>query len=278
MKRIKTIFLAFFLMAACAGLTPNPASPAGTLEPTPKPAPDSPSRFIQRPVLCPTQNDQARTLYNKAVALVQGGNIDEAIQAYLASIDADPNYCDAMDNVGQLFRRQGKLDEAVYWYKRSLTVLPDNPVARLNLAVAYRLQGKIDEAISEYQVLAKSDPENPEPYYGMGSIYLDTNQLNPAVENLKKAEQIYSNLNSPLVVDARFGLGLAGFKANDYKTAKSYMQQVISTSQDDPRAWYVLGICYLEGDRDLAQAKLHIKKARELGFKVPPQLLQQLGL
>jgi len=57
------------------------------------------------------------------------GKPAEAMQEYQKAIELDANYCDAMDNLGQLLRSQGELDEAIYWYKRSINLVPGNRAA-----------------------------------------------------------------------------------------------------------------------------------------------------
>jgi len=99
------------------------------------------------------------------------------MQEYQKAIELDANYCDAMDNLGQLLRSQGELDEAIYWYKRSINLVPGNRAAHTDLAVAYRFQGKFDAAISEYQIVLKMNPRDPEGYYGLGTVYFASKDL-----------------------------------------------------------------------------------------------------
>lgn len=229
------------------------------------------------PILCPTRNEAARQSYNNAYKLESEGKPDEAIKEYQKAIDLDANYCDAMDNLGQLLRRSGKLDEAVYWYKRSIGVLPGNRAAHVNLAVAYRYQGKKDAAISEYLILVKTNPRDPEGYYGLGAVYLDSNDLSAASEQFKKAEQLYLELNSPLVADAQYLLGVTCYRMKDYGTSVDYLERSYTRKQNDWRVNYFLGLSYLEkGNVD--RAGKYLKRAQELGAKIPPEVAQKAGI
>ena len=83
---------------------PNPG------ENTPSAAGNQPA--LQEIVLCPTKNQTAGELYNKGLELSGKGDFESAMKAYSRAIELDANYCDAMDNLGQLLRRQGKFEEA----------------------------------------------------------------------------------------------------------------------------------------------------------------------
>ncbi len=229
---------------------------------------------LEVPVLCPTKNQAARKSYNNGVNLEHEGNINEAIKEYRNAIALDANYCDAMDNLGRLLRRQGKLDEAIYWYKRSIDILPGNQTAHMNLGVAYRLQGKKDGAIAEYQTLLKMNPRDPEGYYGLGGIYYTFKDFSAAAEQFRKAEQLYSEMNSPLLSDAQYMLGIVYYQMKDYGKSIDYLERVYTSKQNDPYINYCLGQAHLEkGDMD--QARKYLRRAQELGAKIPPEILRK---
>ena len=112
----------------------------------------------------------------------------------------------------------------------------------MNLAVAYRYQGKKDAAISEYNILLKIYPLDPEGYYGLGTVYLDSNDPVAASEQLKKAEQLYLRQNSPLVSDAQRLLGIACYRMKDYGNAVNYLERSYARKQNDPQVNYFLGV------------------------------------
>jgi tetratricopeptide (TPR) repeat protein len=232
---------------------------------------------LSEPVLCPSGNEAARKSYNNGLKLVDEGNLDGARKEYQKAIDLDPNYCDAMDNLGQLFRRQGKLDDAIYWYKRSIGILPGNRAAHTNLAVAYRYQGNKDAAISEYRILLKMNPRDPEGYYGLGTVYLGFKDLGAASEQFRKAEQLYLEQNSPLVSDARYLLGVTYYQMKDYEKSIDYLERVYGAKQNDSRVSYFLGLSYLERG-DIDRAAKYLRRAQELGAKIPPEVLQKAGI
>lgn len=228
-------------------------------------------------VFCPTEKQEALEAYNRANDLDRQGKFEEAKDLYLKAIEADPSYCDAMDNLGLLLRRQGKLDEAISWYRRSIEVFPENRVAHQNLAVAYRRLGKTDEAMVEYRTLIELHPEDPEGHFGLGSIYLDLNEPEAAIPHLRKAEEIYIETKSPYLPDAQYLLGLAHYRLSAWGRAREYFEQAYPTLQNQADINFYLGMCYRS--EELGNPKLarqYLNKARELGKRIPPEVLQDL--
>jgi tetratricopeptide (TPR) repeat protein len=237
------------------------------------------SRVQRHDVYCPTDNDQAREYYNQANHLNEQEDYAAAEGNYLKAIELDPGYCDAMDNLGQLLRKQGRAQEAVLWYEKSLAVLPNNHVALQNLAVAYKVLNQLDDSMAAYEQLIQIAPDDPEGYYGLGTIYYDTGQMEKAIDNLSKAESMYLEAGSPYVADARFSLGSAYFAVQDCKQAKQFMEMVYSQMTDDPTVNYILGVCYLDSEpQDRDRARAYILKATKLGADVPIDVLKALGL
>jgi tetratricopeptide (TPR) repeat protein len=259
-----------------ATATTTPVPPTATNTPSTLP-PDIQAKGDEAEVFCPTDNERAGQAYNDAIELEQRSQIEQAKQMYLKAIDLDPNYCDAMDNLGRLLRRQGKVAEAIEWYKRSVQVLPTNAVAHQNLGFAYRIQGKMSEATAEYELLTQIHPKNPEGYYGLGQIALDTRQLSKAIMYFKRAEELYAEESSPFITDARYNLGITYYMLGECIKAIDYLNLVYPELSDHPKTNYVLGLSYLcPESTDVELARRYLKKAQELGVEIPADVLGKL--
>ncbi len=243
----------------------------------PSPFPEITPKVGAQETICSTENEQARQFYNEALDLRDQGDVENAKQLYLKAIELDPNFCDAMDNLGQLLRTQGDIEGAINWYQQSIQVRPDNTVAHMNLAIAYRMQGKTERAIGEYERITEIDPENPEGYYGLGNIYLYLKQPHKAIVQLEKAEELYEKQSSPWITDARYSLGAAHYLLAEYKKAIEYIEMIYPEMQNDAEVNFLLGMCYLSPEvDDLELAKKYINKAQELGMEIPADVLQKL--
>lgn len=239
--------------------------------------PDVATKVVQVGVLCPTENGEARLSYNNALQLQQQGMRREAKTSYLKAIELDPGYCDAMDNLGLMFRSEGDVEQAISWYKRSLAVNPVNAVARQNLAAAYVVLGDYDKAIAEFKWLTQNDPKNPEGYYGLGNVYLTSGNTQAAIGPLMRAEELYKADSSPLLADAQYNLGVAFYMLEDYRKSRDYLQLVYPGRENNPTINYLLGACYLDPSiRDMAKGRQYLLKARELGMKLPDDVIREL--
>ncbi len=237
------------------------------------------SKRIGVNVFCPTENEKARVSYNEAFNLEAQGRFDEAIKRYKEAIKLDPGFCDAMDNLGLLYRSIGELEKAVFWYKKSLKIFPENVVAHTNLAVVYRLMEEPEEAIVEYESVVKLKPEYAEGYYGLGTVYVDLGQPDKALSNFKKAEEIYLEESSPHLSDARYYIGVSYLMLSEQEEAKKYLELAYPKLRSNPDVNFALGFCYLTQDTpDIKQARTYMKRAQKLGMDIPPEILKDLEM
>ena len=262
--------------------TPTPAptgapTPESTTVGPPAPTTDSSSSQIQYELFCSTTNEQARQAYSEAISLQDQGQDDKVEQLYLKAIELDPNYCDAIDNLGQLLRTLGRLDEAIALYLRSLAIYPENTVAFSNLGVVYLKLGNPSQAIEAYTRVTQIAPDDPEGYYGLGRVYYAMNKPAEAILNFSKAEEIYFTTNSPYLIDAQYYLGLTYFMQQDYTHARGYLIALYDVAGNDGTLNYILGLCYLRGEpKDLEMAGQFLLKAQLLDVVIPDEVLAEM--
>ncbi len=229
-------------------------------------------------VACPTKSEDARVFYNRAIELTAEGKVEEAKVLYQQAIDKDDQFCDAMDNLGHLWRSQGELEKAIEWYQRSLAASPGNGTAYQNLGVAYQLLGKYQQAEFAYRRLKGIEPENPEGYYGLGLVYLNTEQPEKAIDPLQKAISLYDKKEkSPWMVDARYYLGIAYYRQEQWAQARDALELVYQELGDNPKLNFYLGMCYHQSEaiNNPETAQQYFRKAKELGWEVPKKLLDE---
>jgi tetratricopeptide (TPR) repeat protein len=251
------------LLAACAG----PAR-TGSKQGIPTPWDLDLARM-----LCPSLDSQATEYFGQASAHEAAGRLEQAKELYLKAIELDPGFCDAMDNVGRIFRVLGEFDEAILYYKRSLEVLPTNQVALMNQGVAYLSAGRHHDATDTYQQLTQLAPENPEGHYGLGLVYTELGQWESAVSNYLAAEELYVERDSALVSDVRISVANCYLVMGDAVQARDYLELVWDSEPDNAFANYLLGRCYLfPALSDIEKATEYLKRAEELGFPVAQEL------
>jgi Flp pilus assembly protein TadD len=275
---IRRTGLAWLLVAGlgCASTSPLPAT--------------EPSKTVLTGVICPTRDPAAMRAYDAGNDAVKQRDIARAEALYREAVQRDPGYCDAMDNLGLLLRRQGKVDEAMEWYHKSLAIQPKNPVARTNLAMALRVRGRLDDSLRELEILLEQDPDDAEAHYGLGLTYLTKNDPSKALEHIERAEKLYWVQRPELTADATLLKGIAQWRLGDCRAATTTLEAIENAKGDEPELNYVLGVCSLDGHREelargvpegtlwLELARKHLRRARSEGRTIDPKLVQALRL
>ena len=134
---------------------------------------------------------KALELFQRAYEAQMGGELDEAIELYRASIAAHPT-AEAHTFLGWAYSFQGRLDEAIAECRTAIEVDPDfgNPYNDIG---AYLIeQGKTEEAIPWLQraLRAPRYASYHFPWFNLGRAYLAGDQLNRAIECFEKALEI----------------------------------------------------------------------------------------
>ncbi|MBK7078233.1 MAG: tetratricopeptide repeat protein [Myxococcales bacterium] len=261
----------------CGGA--RPAAPT-----TPPPAADAPAGGAP-PIatigdkaehVCQSEDDAAVAHFNRGVDRFDQGDAAAAIDAYKAAIAIDADYCDAIDNLALIYRREGRLDEAIALYERSLAIAPHNQFAWQNVGVAYRMRGRHADAMRAYRQLAALSPANPEGWFGVAQMALMAHQAAEARDAARRAEALYVAAGSPLVDDARLLLGFAAIALADWPTVRATLEPQYAKLASDAEVNLALGKAYLEPDAlDRAKARQYLQRARDLGATVTDALWQR---
>src|SRR5690349_19131497 len=90
--------------------------------------------------------DQA---FERAVQQHQSGDLQGAVQGYLAILEKHPARVDVRSNLGAAYSALGRYEEAIEQYKRALTIEPANAAIRFNLSMAYYKAAWFSEAATE---------------------------------------------------------------------------------------------------------------------------------
>src|SRR5262249_53337543 len=89
--------------------------------------------------------DYQDAIYNLGLAQLQLGQVEEAEKHFLSI----SNYFDAQNNLGTIEERRGNLDRAIARYREALRLAGENVYVLNNLGVALAKEGKFDEAIQQ---------------------------------------------------------------------------------------------------------------------------------
>jgi predicted Zn-dependent protease len=171
---------------------------------------------------------------------------DERIAFLTTTYKADPSW-DVPDDP--------KLDDRFRRIKAKLAGFVENPERTFQLypatdkslsahyarAYAYHKQALLDKAVAETDALVKAEPDNPYFLEVRGQILLESGQPEEAIAPLRLASQ---RSRSPLIA-ALLGHALLATEDDKYTAeAKTVLRQAIARDNENPFAWYQLGVVY----------------------------------
>ena len=118
------------------------------------------------------------------------GKLDEAITAFQHALAIKPDFAEAHINLGSALQNQGKLDEAITAYQRALAIKPNFAKAHSNLGSALQNQDKLDEAITAFQRALAIKPDFAETYNNLGNALQNQDKLDEAITAYQRALSI----------------------------------------------------------------------------------------
>jgi predicted Zn-dependent protease len=181
----------------------------------------------------------------------------ERIQALQQKLSADPAYNKPIDpRLEARFERvKAKLlgfvnpKQAVLKYPESDQSIPGH-YAR---AYAYHLGGYPDKAESEADALLAIDPHDPYFLELKGQILLEDGKPKEAIPVLRQATE--KSGNAPMIAALLGHALVATDDSKNFAEAKQILKVAVNRDNEDPFAWYQLGIIY-DHEGDLARASL----------------------
>ena len=142
-------------------------------------------------------------LNNLGRALLEKGQVHEALEQFQKALEINPGNVDTRNNLGNALLQRGKLDEAIAQYRKALEINPSYPEVHYNFANALVQKGEFEEAVVEFQKALEINPGYADAHYNFGNALLQKGKLDEAVVEFQKALEI-----NPGYADARNSLGV----------------------------------------------------------------------
>ncbi len=186
-------------------------------------------------VMARYQQGRARMQYNNGVDALQGNDLQGAIQQFSEAVSLDPAMAEA-------------------FYNRAIANL--------------RLKNEV-EAMLDFASAIQIEPR-PEFYYGRALLSCRRNDLNSALSDLQRANQV-----DPPVPDIMLGIGVLQYRLGNFPAALDAFARINRSDKQNVLAMNGLAMVYLQlGDTVTALEKL------EESLEVSPsqaEVLQLLG-
>jgi Tfp pilus assembly protein PilF len=167
---------------------------------------------------------------NLGEALAQDGKLDEALNDFSKSLEADPHYDQAHHNMGMALVQKGKLDEAVAQFNSAIEINPRFTDAYNKLGAALADQGKFDQAIISFHKVLELNPNYGPAYANLGSVMEKQGNITEALENYYKALRLTASSAMAAQVNYRVGNLLA--KQGKQEQAAEYYRQALRLKPD----------------------------------------------
>lgn len=142
------------------------------------------------------------------------GRNQEAKDAYLRAIDADPDSSTAYNGLGLAYARLKQYHEAVDAYQKALKQDPDSAWTLSNLGLAYIEMKRYREAIDALGQAVKAMPDLSVAQFNLGIAYTKMERYREAAASYDEAIRL-----NPSMADAYYGLGLVYVYLHDRRSA-----------------------------------------------------------
>ncbi len=125
------------------------------------------------------------------------------------------------------------------------------------VAFSLEREGKLAEAEAAWSALAKQYPSNPEPLAHLGLIESKQEHYPEAIKFYQRAMEL-----NPTMPGLRLNLGIALFKAGDYRETIADLDPLLKAQPDDQRLTILMGMSQYGLDH-FAEASSLLKRASE---------------
>jgi protein O-GlcNAc transferase len=173
------------------------------------------------------QPDLAQAHNNLGVALRARGHLDEAIAACREAVRLQPTYASAWSNLGSVLQRRGRFEEAVPAYLESLRWNPKHATAHYNLGCALRLLGRADEAAAAFRAALRLKPDLADAHSNLGAVLREQGDLDAAREAYQNALRLKPQWGGPAAQIAHLCREMAEWNELEQRTA--VLRQAIAT-------------------------------------------------
>lgn len=138
----------------------------------------------------------AEEALKRGLAAQVAGDVDEALEEYQKTLEADPDNKFAIYNVGLIRQNQGNVAEAERNYRRVLELDPNFAAAIFNLAILRNNAGATQEAIALYRRVIAINPKDANAHLNLGFALKAVGQIAAGDRELAEAVRLDPALRS----------------------------------------------------------------------------------
>ncbi|MCP4440994.1 MAG: tetratricopeptide repeat protein [Aureispira sp.] len=203
----------------------------------------------------------ANFYYLKAITYQHLGKRDDAIEAYLETIEFDDRHFDANLGLGTIYYNDKNFEEAALHLETAFERRKNDRKLLFSLAKAYYFAKSYKEAIPFLEQYSQYDTKNAEVWYYLGESYSKVKLGKKAEKAYAKAKELTGGKGDPINAKIQNSVASYGNKAREetkngnYDQAIAILEQAITEHSEEASLHFNLGLNYMEVG--------NVKKARE---------------
>jgi tetratricopeptide (TPR) repeat protein len=220
---------------------------------------------------------EARSAYEMALKEAAAGRTTIAINEFTRALMLQPQYPQALNDLGMLYLKLNRLEEAAAAFTQAVSLNSSFHLPRLNLGLVRNRQGRYDEAVTLLNALVKDQPSLGQARTLLAEGLIVSKQWDEAESHLREGLKDQT-LERSTQAEAHLKLGRVFSNQERYKAAALEIEQAITIEPESAIAQLQLGAVYLQLGK-LAEAEAALLKAYALAGKriaVAQVLLGQL--
>ena len=161
-------------------------------------------------------------------------------------------------NLANIYFQNDRFDEAVPAYQAVMELEPDNITAISQLALIYQERGDSEKSIEMYEKVLKTKSDNPNLWFNLGILYFQMDEFDKAKASFDKVLEI-----NPDDVETLMNLISSLWKVEMQKEAIPYLERVVELESENVMAWQFLFVAYTKAEQ-IDKANAAFKKYKEL--------------
>ncbi|MFZ2052614.1 MAG: tetratricopeptide repeat protein [Candidatus Aminicenantales bacterium] len=180
--------------------------------------------------------EELKAALNEGNALYEAQRYEDAIAAYKAIIEANPEVYVIYKNIGNCYFQLQKYGQAEEYYRKVLDKDPQNADALLLIGNSYANSGQDEKAMEWYNKIDFENITDQMVLFNIGSNFYKQSKFDQALKYYLKAVEI-----QPDFLDAIYHLGLTYLALNNYPEAIASFENYLKQDSSSDRADQVKG-------------------------------------
>jgi len=132
--------------------------------------------------------------YRTASELLDAGNVKAAIEAYLESIEFDPQSAEVFVSLGAAYVKLDKNNDAAKAFKQAVKLNPSSSEAQYGLGLTCFRLGRFREAVVAFKKATSLDPKMAKAHFGLAMAYQELMENNFVMEEYRILERLDKEL------------------------------------------------------------------------------------